>query len=105
VFVEDFAKIDLDNDEAKVNCERDIDLILSRSLRQSEAHDLIKNFEPIKAKLLQKADGIVLWAILALGNITKMMESSDQNDGDFLHVVEELPSEGLQTMSSTYLDG
>ena len=99
VLAEKFAKIDLDKDKAKANCGRDIDLIVSRSLRKSEAHNLIKDFELIKARVLQKADGIVLWAILALETITKMMEVSNQNDsGVFLRAIEELPSEGVQVM-------
>ena len=98
LFLNDFESIDLDNNEAKANRGRDIDLIVSRALQQSGASEFVQDLKSVKTKLLQKADGVVLWATLALGNTIKKLKIIDKNDSDVIRIVEELPTESVEIM-------
>lgn len=98
LFLNDFESIDLDNNEAKVNRGRNIDLIVSRALQQSGASEFAQDLKSVKTKLLQKADGVVLWATLALGNTIKKLKIMDKIDSDMIRIAEELPTESVELM-------
>ncbi|KAL8721859.1 MAG: hypothetical protein Q9225_001536 [Loekoesia sp. 1 TL-2023] len=98
ILSEKFICIDLHERDTRSKCEEDLDRILSSAMQQIEIPLIFDNYAAIKAKLRQKADGVVLWAALALGNIAKMAESSNQDDQAFLLTIEDLPSQGIEDM-------